>query len=166
MSALKRNTWLGWLLAAIAVCSLPLLACGDDDDDNEANGGGNASDNAGQDDQQDAADGSGQAPGDDDERYVGQLCAAVRDLTGAITELSAEDLADVQRQFDALEEPIRAFVGAVEEADPPEDGEEYHRQALEPMRAYLEAVEERDQEAILELDAISFPEPPAELRAR
>ena len=72
----------------------------------------------------------------------------------------------IDRKKIKLEDPIREFVEGIEDADPPDDAEDYHEQAVEHMRAYLEAVENRDQEALDELDAIEFPEAPADLEQR
>lgn|GEM_PF-4729254 len=115
----------------------------------------------------------GAACGDDepatDRDFVAELCAATRTLEERLAPAiaAASEETDPARALEALVGPLEEFVDAFREADPPEDLEEWHRDA---GRELEEAVEHfKDEKSLAALEGFGdspVPDPPAEAKAR
>lgn len=129
-----------WMLPAAAIAlAAAATACGGDDD-----GGGGS-----------------------DEDYVAAICAAQLKFQQAGDDLE-DELAAVESEEDAIElilGPLGELISDFENANPPEDAEEYHNLVVDSFREMERTLEE--ERSIAALDELEeLPDPPADVSAR
>jgi hypothetical protein len=113
------------------------------------------------------------ACGDDkpgtEREFAVELCAATREfeasLSSALEQASTET--DATKALEALTEPLEDFVKAFRDANPPEDLEDWHKEAGDQLDAVVERFKEEKTLASLEGFGDSpVPDPPAEAKQR
>jgi hypothetical protein len=111
---------------------------------------------------------SGDKAGTDDE-FVQELCDATKTLdqqfAAAVAQSSQET--DPAKAVEALATPLDEFVKAFDDANPPEDLEDWHDAATKQLRTAVDKFKEEKTLASLEGFGDSpVPDPPAEAKAR
>ena len=139
---------LGLLLgiAPFALGATFFAACGGDDDDGGGGGGG----------------GSGS-----DEDFVDGLCAAFKDFEDDFSKLleNPEDLANEDDAAEAMAEPFGKLADAFGDLNPPNDLEDWHKDASEALDKVAEQLKDGNfDESLFEDDPLE--EPPGDAQER
>lgn len=140
-----RNNLKFGLIGSVAGAALLFGACGGDDDGGGGGGAGN------------------------DEDFVAAICAAGRDFSEDFAKVIEEnaDLTETDEIAEVIVEPFENFANAVEDANPPEDLEEWHGEVVSSLNNIVENLKSGNEDDILAaLDADPISDPPADAVSR
>lgn len=114
-------------------------------------------------------DDDGGGGGGSDEDFVAAICAAGRDFADDFTKVMDEnaDLTETDEIAEVMVEPFENFAKAVDDANPPEDLEEWHGEVVTALNGIVEGLKSGNEDEILAaLDADPISDPPADATAR
>ncbi|MBI5947668.1 MAG: hypothetical protein HY875_05995 [Chloroflexi bacterium] len=143
------------MLAVVA--AFALVACGGDDDDDDTGGSG--------------GDTGGNVQTGSDEKYVGQICKAMKTFTtsldAATKDLSSASNGDVDKLLEKMAAPFDQLAKDFGKANPPKDMKDWHVAATKALQDIAKSL--KDAKGLDALDALGedpFPEPPAGVEER
>jgi hypothetical protein len=135
------------------VAAFALVACGGDDDDASGDSGGS------------------QATGSD-EKYVGQICQAMKTFTVSLDKATADisssgSAADVDKLLEKMAAPFEQLAKDFSKANPPKDMKDWHTAATKALSDVAKSLKDaKGLEALSALGDDPFPPPPAGVEER
>lgn len=103
--------------------------------------------------------------GGSDEDFISAICKAGADFFADLEEVDTEET-DPSKLMESFAEPFDKFANAVEDANPPEDLETWHADAVKSLKDIVAKMEDGDVKALDSLGDSPFPEPPAGTQER
>ncbi len=155
MHTKRFRRWALLLPAMLAIAAaFALVACGGGDDDDDGGDSG----------------GDVQATGSD-EKYVGQICKAMKtfsvSLEKASADLSSGSAGDVDKLLEKMAAPFEQLARDFSKANPPKDMKDWHTAATKALNDIAKALKDaKGLEALSALGDNPFPEPPAGVEER